>query len=39
MQQRFAVSFPKPLLEELDKVRGDIPRSKYLRRLVEKVIK
>jgi metal-responsive CopG/Arc/MetJ family transcriptional regulator len=30
------VSFPRPLLEELDKVRGDIPRSRYLQRLFEK---
>jgi hypothetical protein len=30
------VSFPKLLLEQLDKIRGDIPRSKYIRRLLEK---
>jgi metal-responsive CopG/Arc/MetJ family transcriptional regulator len=30
------VSFPKLLVEELDTVRGDIPRSKYIARLLEK---
>ncbi|MGH9974051.1 MAG: hypothetical protein ACRD93_09160 [Nitrososphaeraceae archaeon] len=30
------ISFPKLTLEELDKVRGDIPRSKYIARLLEK---
>jgi metal-responsive CopG/Arc/MetJ family transcriptional regulator len=30
------VSFPKPLLERLDKIRHDVPRSKYIQRLVEK---
>jgi len=30
------ISFPKLLLEELDMVRGDIPRSKYFSRLLEK---
>jgi metal-responsive CopG/Arc/MetJ family transcriptional regulator len=30
------VSFPKLLLEELDAVRGDIPRSRYIARLLEK---
>jgi metal-responsive CopG/Arc/MetJ family transcriptional regulator len=30
------ISFSKLLLEELDTVRGDIPRSKYIARLLEK---
>jgi metal-responsive CopG/Arc/MetJ family transcriptional regulator len=29
------VSFPPNLLEELDKVREDVPRSKFIQRLVE----
>jgi metal-responsive CopG/Arc/MetJ family transcriptional regulator len=34
-QRTVTVSFPRPLLEELDKVRGDVPRSRYLQRLLE----
>jgi len=34
-QRTVTVSFPRTLLEELDKVRGDIPRSRYLQRLLE----
>jgi hypothetical protein len=30
------ISFPKLILEELDMVRGDIPRSKYIARHLEK---
>jgi hypothetical protein len=30
------LSFPRPLLDELDRLRGDIPRSRYLQRLFEK---
>jgi metal-responsive CopG/Arc/MetJ family transcriptional regulator len=35
-QRTVTICFPKPLFEELDRVRGDIPRSKYLQRLLEK---
>jgi metal-responsive CopG/Arc/MetJ family transcriptional regulator len=35
MNIRFGVIFPKTLLEKLDKIRGDVPRSKYLQRVVE----
>ena len=34
--QTFGTSFSKRTLDKLDKIRGDIPRSKYLQRLVEK---
>ena len=34
----FGCSLPKPLLEKLDTVRGDVNRSRYLQRLVEKNI-
>ena len=32
----FGVSFEPTLLKELDRIRGDVPRSKFLQRLVEK---
>jgi metal-responsive CopG/Arc/MetJ family transcriptional regulator len=32
----FGLTFPKELLTKLDKLRGDIPRSVFLQRLVEK---
>lgn len=35
-QKTVTVSFPRPLVEVLDKVRGDIPRSRYLQRILEK---
>ncbi|HJR85004.1 MAG TPA: hypothetical protein VJ772_06500 [Nitrososphaeraceae archaeon] len=35
-QKTVTVSFPRPLVEQLDQVRGDIPRSRYLQRLLEK---
>jgi metal-responsive CopG/Arc/MetJ family transcriptional regulator len=30
------IYFPKALLEKLDRIREDVPRSKYIQRLVEK---
>ncbi|HJR84197.1 MAG TPA: hypothetical protein VJ772_02390 [Nitrososphaeraceae archaeon] len=35
-QKIVGISFPKSLFEELDKVRGDVPRSTYIQRLIEK---
>jgi hypothetical protein len=32
------ISFPKQILKDLDRIRGDIPRSKYIVRLLEKKI-
>jgi metal-responsive CopG/Arc/MetJ family transcriptional regulator len=32
----FGVCFEPTLLKELDRVRGDVPRSKFIQRLVEK---
>jgi metal-responsive CopG/Arc/MetJ family transcriptional regulator len=34
-QKIVGISFPKPLLEKLDSVRSDVPRSKYIVRLLE----
>jgi len=34
-----SVSFPPDLLAKLDQVRGDIPRSKFIQRLVEQSLK
>lgn len=36
---RFGVSMPLQLVRRLDDVRGDIPRSKFLLRLVERELK
>jgi len=35
-QKIVGISFPKTLLQELDQVRGDIPRSTYIQRMLEK---
>jgi metal-responsive CopG/Arc/MetJ family transcriptional regulator len=35
-QKIVGISFPKSLFEELDKQRGDVPRSTYIQRLLEK---
>jgi len=35
-KQIISICFAPPILEEFDKVRGDIPRSRYLTRLLEK---
>ena len=34
-QKIVGISFTKPILEELDRIRGDVPRSKYIVRLLE----
>ena len=31
----FGISLPPEILKRVDEVRGDVPRSKYLQRLVE----
>jgi metal-responsive CopG/Arc/MetJ family transcriptional regulator len=31
------ISFPKELLEKIDKERQDIPRSKYVMRIIERL--
>ena len=39
LQRRiFTTSLPTAVLAELDKRRGDIPRSKYLLRIVQKAL-
>jgi len=35
-QKIVGISFPKTLLEELDQARGDVPRSTYIQRILEK---
>lgn len=35
----FSVTFPKKLLEELDKKRGKMPRATYLQIITEKSLK
>lgn len=35
-QKIVGVSFPPQLLKQLDVLRQDVPRSKYIQRLVEK---
>jgi metal-responsive CopG/Arc/MetJ family transcriptional regulator len=35
-QKIVGVSFPPELLNQLDKLREDVPRSKFLQRLVQK---
>jgi len=37
-QRIVGISFPKLLLEELDTVRADIPRSRYIARLLAYLI-
>jgi hypothetical protein len=32
----FSVSLPLGVFEDMDAIRGDIPRSKYIQRLIEK---
>lgn len=41
MQQNIAkgISLPKDVLRKIDSMRGDIPRSKYLLRILEKYVK
>jgi hypothetical protein len=38
-QKIVGISFPKPVIEELDRVRQDIPRSKYIVRMLESKFK
>ena len=37
--ENFGVTFPKKLLDRLDQIRGDVPRSVFLQRLVEEKLK
>jgi metal-responsive CopG/Arc/MetJ family transcriptional regulator len=36
---RISVSIPRTILEKIDTERGDIPRSRYLVRILEKELK
>jgi metal-responsive CopG/Arc/MetJ family transcriptional regulator len=33
--EKLGITLPKPLLQKIDNHRGDVPRSKYIRRAVE----
>jgi metal-responsive CopG/Arc/MetJ family transcriptional regulator len=35
--QNTGVTLPKDLIKKVDKIRGDVPRSRFIRRLLEKV--
>jgi metal-responsive CopG/Arc/MetJ family transcriptional regulator len=37
--EKLGITLPKSLLQKIDKNRGDIPRSKYIRRAVESYLK
>jgi metal-responsive CopG/Arc/MetJ family transcriptional regulator len=37
--EKLGITLPMPLLQEMDNKRGDIPRSKYIRRAVESYLK
>jgi metal-responsive CopG/Arc/MetJ family transcriptional regulator len=37
--EKLGITLPKLLLQKIDKNRGDIPRSKYIRRAVESYLK
>jgi metal-responsive CopG/Arc/MetJ family transcriptional regulator len=37
--EKLGITLPKPLLEKIDNTRGDLPRSKYIRRAVESYLK
>ncbi len=36
---KIAITLPRSILQKMEKVRGDIPRSTYIRRAVEKYLK
>lgn len=38
-QREVSLSLDKALLEEIDERRGDIPRSKFVQRILEKSVK
>jgi hypothetical protein len=37
--EKVGITLPKSILQKIDKVRGDIPRSTYIRRAVEVYLK
>jgi metal-responsive CopG/Arc/MetJ family transcriptional regulator len=39
MSTDFGVTLPSKILQKLDDIRGDIPRSRFLLRLVERALK
>jgi metal-responsive CopG/Arc/MetJ family transcriptional regulator len=37
--EKLGITLPKSLLHKIDNNRGDVPRSKYIRRVVESYLK
>jgi metal-responsive CopG/Arc/MetJ family transcriptional regulator len=37
--EKLGITLPVSLLQNIDNVRGDIPRSKYIRRAIESYLK
>jgi metal-responsive CopG/Arc/MetJ family transcriptional regulator len=37
--EKLGITLPISLLQKIDKIRGDIPRSKYIRRAIESYLK
>jgi metal-responsive CopG/Arc/MetJ family transcriptional regulator len=37
--EKLGITLPVKLLQEIDKNRGDVPRSKYIRRAIESYLK
>ena len=38
MTVKLGITLPKPMIQKIDQKRGDIPRSRYIRRAVEKYL-
>lgn len=36
--EKLGITLPKSILHRIDQVRGDIPRSKYIRRAIERYL-
>jgi metal-responsive CopG/Arc/MetJ family transcriptional regulator len=39
MTERISMTFPDGVIEKLDERRGDVPRSRFILRLIEKALK
>jgi metal-responsive CopG/Arc/MetJ family transcriptional regulator len=38
MTEKIGITLPKSILQKIDQGRGDIPRSRYIRRAIEKYL-
>jgi metal-responsive CopG/Arc/MetJ family transcriptional regulator len=36
--ERLTITLPTVLVEHVDRIRGDVPRSRFIRRAIEKVL-